>query len=185
MKKTKIIALSSILSALGVTVLGIGSLIEMLDLTAAAFTSLVIVLTMIEMNTSSSIMIYLVTSTLSLIILPSKLPALIYLAFAGLYPIIKFHIEKHRIKFFDIFLKLLFLNFSLLCVLAASKFLLGLPFPDTVELTKKLVLTKKSYFIVLIAMTNFAFVLYDIALTKIITLYYLKYRKHISKFFRS
>jgi len=185
MKRTKTIAFSAVFSALGVTLLGLGSLIEVFDLTASAAASLIIVLCMIEMNTTSAFTVYAVTAVLSLIILPNKFPAVVYLVFAGLYPIVKYYIEKIRFKLFEYALKLAFVNISVLIVLAAAKFLLGIPIPDSFEITKKIVFSKEVYIAALFALSNFAFILFDIALTGLITLYLKKYRKHFGKFFRS
>ena len=79
----------AMLSALGVVLLLIGSFVEVMDLSAAAIASLLCVFAVIEYGGASPWLIFAVTSVLSMVLLPTKTPALMYLAFFGYYPIIK------------------------------------------------------------------------------------------------
>ena len=49
-QKTKTLALSALLSSLGVILLYLGALIEVLDLSAAAFASLLVMIAVIELG---------------------------------------------------------------------------------------------------------------------------------------
>ena len=72
MKKTKKIALAAILSALGVLILLLGSIITVLDLTMVAMASLLIMLAVVEIGGGYPYLIWLVTGFLSLLLLPDK-----------------------------------------------------------------------------------------------------------------
>ena len=82
-KRTKYLTVSAMLSALGVVLLGIGALVEVLDVTTAIAASFLIIYAVIELGGVYPWLIWLVTSSLALILLPQKTPALFYALFAG------------------------------------------------------------------------------------------------------
>ena len=84
-KNTKRLAISAILSAASVAVMYIGCLTP-LDYTAIAIASIAVVFAVIELNGKYTYLIYVVTSVLSLLILPNKASALMYTMFFGFYP---------------------------------------------------------------------------------------------------
>ena len=73
--KIKTLALCSMLAALGVVVLLLGSFIEVLDLSAAMLASLILVITVIETGKAWPWLTYSVTALTALLLLPYKLPA--------------------------------------------------------------------------------------------------------------
>lgn len=93
--KTKIrkITLSSIFAGLSTALIVLGSVMEIFDLTTAAFCSLLIYISMIEIKGKYPFLIYLTTCVLSLIISPMTTATLYYVAFFGYYPII-----RHKLK---------------------------------------------------------------------------------------
>ncbi len=93
-RRTKNLALASLLSALGVVFLYVGALIDVLDMTMAILASVPIVFAVIEMGGAWPWLMYAVTGILSLVLLPVKLPCVFYILFAGFYPIIKEKLEK-------------------------------------------------------------------------------------------
>ena len=92
--RTRRLAISAILAAIGVVLLYIGALIEVLDLTVVVFASFVCVLAVIEMGGVWPWLIYATVSVLSLVLLPQKAPALLFLLFGGYYPILKACFER-------------------------------------------------------------------------------------------
>ena len=96
-KRIKRLALASLLSALSATLLIIGSVFEMLDLTVAALASVCVILAYVEMGTKYALCVWAVSSILSLVLLPSS--AGIYFAmFLGFYPVFKIKVEKLKIE---------------------------------------------------------------------------------------
>ncbi len=94
-RRTKNLALASLFCALGVVFLYLGAVIEVLDMSAAFLASVPILLAVIEMGGAWPWLIYAVTSILSLVLLPVKLPCVYYILLLGFYPIIKRVLEKH------------------------------------------------------------------------------------------
>ena len=173
-KKTKYISVSALLAALSVVLMYAGSLLEVLDLSLAAFASMIITFAVIEMGGAYPLLIYGVTSALSLLILPNKFGALVYLVFAGYYPVIKKLLENkfgYKRSFIP---KFIIFNAAMTLLVLAWVFIFLQP---------------EEFFymyIVSYALGNAAFLLFDLALTRMITLYLFKLRKRfgIDKFFK-
>jgi hypothetical protein len=72
----------------------LGSIITVLDLTMVAIASLLIMLSVIEIGGGYPYLIWLVTGVLSMLLLPDKFGALLYLLFGGIYPIFKEMFER-------------------------------------------------------------------------------------------
>lgn len=162
-KKTRNLTVAALLAALGVVLLGVGALVEVLDLSMAAIASLLVVFAVIELGGMYPYLIYGVTSLLSLLLLPAKTPALIYALFAGYYPIVKAALEKRLPRGLSLLVKLLVFG----AVLAVSAFLalhVFLPEGDAVGIWQ--------YWLLLLAIP--VFLLYDFALTRLITFYFLR-----------
>lgn len=83
----------------------------MLDLSVALLASFLILFCMVELGSSVSLSVYLVTALLSLLLLPNKSPALLYAAIFGYMPITKYLFEK-TYRWLSWLLKLLLFNVS-------------------------------------------------------------------------
>ncbi|MBQ3066340.1 MAG: hypothetical protein IJC98_08910 [Clostridia bacterium] len=166
MKKSKKIALCAILSAFGVLALFLGAVLDVLSMTMVAVASLFVVVVMIEIGHPYPWLIWGVTSALSMILLPNKLPAILYLLFGGIYPILKEYFERMHPVVCWIF-KLSMINTALLAVVVATKYIFYLN-DSSFDFT-----------LPFLAMGNVALILYDIALSKLILLYIVKMRRHM------
>lgn len=165
-KQTKYLTVSAMLCALGVILLSLGSLIEVLDMTAAVLASLLCVYAVIEMGRAYPWLIWLVTSALSLLLLPQKTPALFYALLAGFYPILKEKLEKLS-RPIAWLLKLAVLHLSLVAIVLG----LWVFFPASLDMGGT-----KWMLIALYIASVACFVLYDIALSRVITFYLFKLR---------
>ena len=169
---TKQLTVCAMLSALGVILLYLGSLIEVLDLSMAVFASLACIIAVIEYGKAAPWAIYGVTSILALILLPNKTPAAFYAIFFGFYPILKEKFEK-RNKVVSWILKEVVFNICLVLMAIATYFL---------TTTGDNALFESELFIVAVAvLAELVFVLYDIALTRLISFYIVSLR-HRFKF---
>ena len=93
-ERTKKVALCAMLSALGVVVLYLGSIIEVIDISMAVIASVFAIFAVIEYGAGAAWSIYAITGILSAVLLPNKFPALMYILFFGFYQIVKEKIEK-------------------------------------------------------------------------------------------
>ena len=160
------------LSALGVVLLYMGSIIEVLDISMAVLASLACIIAVIEYGKSAPWAIYAVTSVLSLILLPNKTPAVFYAIFFGFYPILKEKFEK-RSKAVCWVLKEIVFNICLLLMAAAAYFL--------TTMGENTLLQMPTFIAIVIILAELVFVLYDIAMTRLISFYIISLR-HRFKF---
>ncbi len=163
---TKRITVCSAMAALGVILLYMGALIEVADISMAALASLLCVVAVIEYGAASAWSVFGVTSILSLLLLPSRAPAVMYAMFFGFYPIIKERIERIRSKALAWTLKEIVFNACLTLIFLAFRFLL---------MTDAMTAPPVMYAVGLV-LCEAVFVLYDIAMTRLITFYLVKLR---------
>ena len=152
------------LSALGVVLLLVGSFIEVVDIAMAALASLLCIFAVIEYGKGAPWLVFAVTGVLSLILLPNKTPAVFYVGFLGYYPIIKEKLERFKKPIAWLF-KMLVFNAALVVIFLAVKYIL---MPGVSE--------SWIIYAALAVMSELVFVLYDIALTRLITFYILRLR---------
>ena len=171
-KNTKKLALSAIFSAAGTALLLLGSFVQVLDLSAAAIAGFAVVLAVIEIRGKYPVLVYFVVSIISVLILPYKMPAVFFAAFGGIYPIFKAQFERlHRI--ISWILKFSMFNIFLWLLIFFIRFLVSRELIALRENNEFL----KNFEIIIFLVANFTFLLYDIAMTKIINLYIIKLRK--------
>lgn len=157
-------ALCGVLGAMCVVLLYVGSM-TVFDLSAIAVCAVLTMILRVEMAESPYPWIYIgVTGVLALILLPSKLFALEYILIGGIYPMVKAGFEK-LYPVFAWLLKISFLDCIVLLEILISRFIL-VSEEARVEMTFPAVLLA----------TVFA-VLFDLALTMVISVYILKIRK--------
>ena len=153
------LTLGAMMCALSVVILYLGSTIEVLDLSMAAIASLLCIVTVIEVGGPYPWVVFSVTAVLSLLLLPQKTPALFYTAFLGYYPLIKEKLEALK-KGISYALKLIIFNVAL----AVSAILFFYLFAPEI-------LLKTPFIIAGVILLNAVFIIYDIALTRLITFY--------------
>ncbi len=154
------------LCALGVVVLYLGSVIEVLDLTMVAIASFMVFFAVLEMGGPFPCLIYLVTSILSMLLLPSKFAAVFYLLFGGIYPILKAGLERLP-RILSWVLKFVYFNAVMTLVIAASLYLFHVEDTDV------------GFNLAFYSLGNVTFFLYDLASTRLITLYLYKLRRRL------
>lgn len=184
-KKTKQLTTSAVIAAIGVAILFIGSLIESLDLSMAAIASFFCVFAVIEIGGMYPWLIFAVTGILSVVLMPYSMGGWFYLLFFGYYPIIKEKIERLN-KMFSWVIKMLVLNLALaICILAAYFLFFGGSGDKDLLDAFTLIFgdgeTGEIMAIFTYALVNVAFIIYDIALTRLITLYLRKLRSKFKK----
>lgn len=155
---------TGLLCALSVALLYATSFFHTLDLTITAIAGMITAVAMIHCGTSHSIMLYIATALLGLLILPNPAMAVLYAMFFGYYPIVKHYFERIQNKLFSWGVKLLWCNF-VFCVL----YFLASRLFDT-----EAVFGPYPAPLVLVSL-NVVFVIFDIGMTRVIS-YYI-YRK--------
>ena len=164
---TLFLVIAAAISALGVITLMLGSVVQILDLSVAVIASLFVVFAVIELRGSYPYLVYLVTALLSMLLLPTKTAALAYLCFTGYYPIFKSRLEKSRLSNVLCWLfKIVFFNVVLAVAVVVALFVLQIP------------MSRVTYLMLLLLTP--VFVLYDVALTRLITFYMVRLRDRLT-----
>ena len=162
----KKLAVCAMLAALGVVLLSLGAIIEVIDLSMAAVASLLCIIAVIEYGGSAPWLVYGVTSILSLILMPQT-PAIFYTLFFGFYPILKEKFER-KPRLVSWVYKLITFNISLATVIVLAVFLV---------LGTNNSLVNPLYIGIVAALAELVFVLYDMALTRLISFYIISIRR--------
>jgi len=165
-KRTKYLTVSAMLSALGVLLLALGSLVEVLDISVAVLTSLLCVYAVIEIGGAYPWLIWIVTSVLAFLLIPQKTPVLFYAFALGFYPIIKEKLERCN-RVLCVILKAIVFHVCLGVIVL----MMWLFFPAMLDMEGVAWLP-----IALYAMCLVVFVLYDVLLTRMISFYLFKLR---------
>ena len=164
-KRTRTLTVCAMMSALGVVALYIGSIIEVIDISMAVIASLFVIFTVIEYGGAAPWAVYAVTGVLSAVLLPNKFPAAMYILFFGFYPILKEKIEKLDSRACQWVIKEAVFNVCLIILMLLARWLL---FFESDIMT--------IIWAVFFILANGTFVIYDIALTRLISLYIFKLR---------
>ena len=168
MKKTSKIALSAVFAALSVALMALVSIIPNLELALPAISGLFVAVIVIEINKKWALGVWAAVSVLSLIVVPNKEAAIIYAVFFGYYPVLKSVLESKTPRAVEYIIKVLTLSYFLMI-----KFM-GID-PDLPDFLGK-------WAIPAIALLGIiAFLLYDYALSKLITFYCLRLSSKLRK----
>lgn len=164
-EQTRKLTTCAMLAALGVVLLYLGSMVEIVDISMAVITSLLCVFAVIEYGGSAPWLIFAVTGVLSLILLPSKTPAVMYVLFFGYYPILKEKLER-RPKVISWVLKELIFNVALALMLLLFRWFTATPQTNLLLL-----------YLAFVLLAEVVFPIYDLALTRLISLYLYRLRR--------
>ena len=169
--RTKRLTVCAMLTALGVTLSYLGSLVNVLDLCTALLAAMLLIPIVIEYGKGYPWGVWLSTTVLALLLLPNKAPAAVYFAF-GYYPILKAYLERLPLWLTRLCKQLLFIAVDVTLVIA-SCYLFGVEADMPAW-----------YPAALIGGGLLTLNLTDLALTRLITLYLYKYRARVSRWIR-
>lgn len=158
------LSICSLMAAMCVALLSVGSLFESLDLTLAILSGLVVLIIDTEYGARAATSVYLTAGFLSFL-LPVKSPAVLFVALGGWYPIVQKKINMLR-PFWSRLVKVLIFNVVLTALLVLSAFVTGIS-------------ETKWMMVVLYVIGNFCFYLYDILLDRFMIWYILKLRNRL------
>lgn len=174
MKTSVKVSLGGVVAALGLVLMFLTAVIPFGTYAFPTFAGMLLVLIVFNLGYGYALMIYFVTAVLSFLLIPDKEAALYYTAFLGFYPIIKGLIERIRLKPLQYSVKLVLFN---ACVITA--FYIGL---------KLLSIPRESFMLfgvylpwVFLIIGNVFFVIYDLCVTRLVTLYLIKWHNRLNK----
>ncbi|MBQ3602883.1 MAG: hypothetical protein IJA02_03490 [Clostridia bacterium] len=177
MKQSSKTALGGIVSALSVVLMLMTAVIPFMSYALPLIAGALLILMVIEINKSWAFIVYAAVSLLAVFVVPDKEAAVFYVAFFGYYPIIKSTLEKHLPRVVEWIVKFAIFNAAVIAAYFFTVKVLGIPFDDMGEWGKYGIF-------ILLAVANVTFLVYDIMLTKLVTLYLYKFRKSFKKIFK-
>ncbi|MBQ8371446.1 MAG: hypothetical protein IJX38_00700 [Clostridia bacterium] len=181
MKTTKKLTLSAMMVAIGAAFMAIGAFVQVLDLSAVALSSLLMVFVYIEIGHPYTWLVWLATAGVSFLISSGSTMWMVYLLVFGLYPIIKGYIEKLP-RVFWLLLKLVYVNAMITLVYFGCLFILSVPMFGEVE--SIFGIPPIVIYILLWALLNVAFVAYDVFIVVMTRFYLDKLRPRFRKFLK-
>lgn len=148
-----------------------------------AFAGMITMFCVIEMGKSWALGVYAATAIIGMLVLPNKEAAVLYTAFFGYYPIVKAIFESKLPKWLGLILKFAVFN----AAVAVSYMLLvkvfGMPFNELMGIDGD-AWWARFVIPVMLVLGNVVFVLFDIMLTRLVTVYLAVWQKKFHKMFR-
>lgn len=160
----------SIISALVTLLVILGGFFDILDLACAAVSSMIIHIIYTEVNSKSAKLIYLVSATLSNILMPLRSCTILFTAFFGYYPIIRAYIyKKIKIKHISYVLLVSIYNFVMITLFLFFKNIFGLN-------------GEPIYMYILLLLTsNVFYISFELLMGRIMILYNYKIKKQVER----
>lgn len=174
MKTSLKVSLGGIVAALSIVLMLLTSIVPFGTYAFPTISGILLCVIVIEIGYPWAFATWFSVSALSLLLLTDKEAALYYTVFFGVYPIIKSFIERLRSKPVQYLLKFVLFNISMVIAFYIGVFLLSVP--------------KESFTLfgvylpwVFLIAGNLFFILYDICVTRLVTIYLIKWHKKIRK----
>lgn len=156
------------LAALAVVILYLGSLVELLDLSASVLGALAVMVAIVELGKGYAWSVYLVAAVLSVLLFP-RTASIVFAGFVGYYPILKVYLDRIPFRPLQYFCKLGLFNLFLLGLLWLCNTILGTE-NEWIALGKWLII-----------LGNACFVIYDFALSRLAIFYLVKIKSKMKK----
>jgi hypothetical protein len=172
--------------ALAVVMLGMGAVIEVFDITAAAAAALVLLPILLCYGERYAWLSYAVTALLGVLLMPHSFAAWMYAGLSGFYPMIKQRLDRlPRVLGWAV--KILLLTAVLLLYLAVFYFILlggegsftDAFFKGFGEADGPPVMAWA-----VVGLSVFTFVLFDLLIDRLLILYYLRWQKRVERWMK-
>ena len=172
MKKSKRIALCGMLSALSLVIMLI-AYFPYLTYTLPALAGVMFAIVMVEIGAKWAWGSFVTTAILSLL-LCEKEAAVIFVAFFGYYPIIKANIERISLKIVEYLIKFVVFNVAVVVAYLVIIYVFSIPIENMGQFGQYTLL-------ILLAMGNVVFIIYDFALSTAYHEYMMKFHSKVKK----
>lgn len=171
------VAFGGIVTGVSIVIMFLTGVIPTLTYALPAIAGALLIAVSIEIGPKFAGVVYFAVSVLSLLVVADKEAAVMYAAFFGYYPIVKGIIEKKTNGTVSWIIKYIIFNISVISAffIVSKVFMISY---EEVEFLGKYSLP------VLLLIGNIVFAFYDIALTRILSVYIYNWRKHIKRMFK-
>ncbi|MBQ8503842.1 MAG: hypothetical protein IJ491_06150 [Clostridia bacterium] len=183
MKQSGKVALGGMLIALSVVIL-IPSVLEVFSYTLPAIAGMLTMFAVVELNKKWAAGVYAATSILGLFLVPNKEAVVLYAVFFGYYPIIKAILESKLPRAAEYIVKFAIFNAALVTDFFVMTKIFGMPFDEFMGIQGETGGWVKYIVPIMLVLGNLVFIVFDIAVTRIITVYLNFWQKRFHKMFR-
>ncbi len=177
MKQSSKCALGGIIAALSLVLMMSVAVIPFMTYALPAVAGALIIFMVVETDKKWAFGVYCAVAILGAILVPDKEVAVMYLSFFGYYPIFKAIIEAKIPSAIGFIIKVLTFVATMVVSYALMIKFMGVQIDETEEFGSLAIP-------ILLGMGTLTFILYDFALTKMITLYLLKWQKYFRRSFK-
>ncbi len=171
------VALGGVVAALSILLMLLAGVTSTLIYAIPMITGALLMMLVVEFGTGFAVLIYIAVSIISLLLLGNKEAAVMYVAFFGYYPIIKSVLEKHFNGIACWIIKYVIFNIAMILSYFVVTKIFMISFEDIKSFGKFALL-------LLLLAGNILFVMYDVVLTRLVSIYLYKWRKHIKRMFK-
>ncbi len=183
MKQSAKVALGGMLTALSVVIL-IPSVLEIFSYTLPAMAAMLTMFAVIELNRSWAFGIYAATSLLGLLLVPNKEAVVLYTVFFGYYPVLKAILESRLPRVPEYIIKFAVFNTALVADFFVMTKIFGMPYERFMGIEGESGFIAQYIVPIMLVLGNLVFIMFDIALTRIVTVYLRLWQKRVRKMFR-
>lgn len=177
MKQSSKCALGGIIAALSLVLLISVAIFPFMEYALPAVAGALVILMVIETDKKWAFGVYCAVAILGLFLVPNKEVAIMYFAFFGYYPILKAMIESRLPSALSWIIKVGTFVTTMVVSYAFMMRFMGVTIDETEEFGMIAIP-------ILLGVGAFTFILYDIALTKMVMLYLMKWQKHFKRSFK-
>lgn len=177
MKQSSKCALGGIVSALSLVLMISVAVIPFLTYALPAVAGVLIVFIVVEIDKKWAFGVFSAVAILAFLLVPDKEVAMMYIAFFGYYPIIKAVLESKLPVALGWIIKVLLFNVTMVAAYLVLIYVMGIEIDEITEYGAIAVP-------MLLGAGSITFIAYDIALTQIISLYLVKWRKYFKRYFK-
>ncbi len=177
MKQSSKCAIGGIVAALSLVLMISVAVIPFMTYALPAVAGALMVFVVTEINKKWAVGVYACVAILGIFLVPDKEVAVMYLAFFGYYPILKAVIEAKLSAAVGWVLKILSFLVTIVIAYFLMIKLMGLTI-DEMDTFGVMAIP------LLLGMGTFAFIFYDIALSKLVLIYSLRWRKYFKRYFK-
>lgn len=170
-------AVGGIVTALSIVIMFMTSVIPTLTYALPAAAGILLCLIVIEIDKKWAFGVYAAVSVLSVLLIADKEAAVMYVMFFGYYPILKGVFEGKLSSLVSWILKFIVFNAGVILAFIISIYVFNIPFDE---------METYGYgaAVILLIAGNVIFLIYDFALSNLIKLYLLKWRKSFRRIFK-
>lgn len=181
MNKRKIlaskVALGGVTTALSMVFMLIAGVTSTLVYAIPMFVGALLIVLVIETGKGFATAVYIAVSVLSLLVLGNKEAAIMYVAFFGYYPILKGIIEQYFKSFLCWIIKYIVFNMAMVVAYFTITKIFMISFEDVASFGKWALP-------LLLLAGNVVFAMYDVLLTRLITIYFYRWQKYFKRVFK-